>query len=87
MLTAGSGCNSISGHDVDGRPSSGNAWSCGASIPEMFKVYSFIGATAGSYAGWALGSTVGVMTAFMVGMVGTGVGIYVGRRVARHYGG
>ena len=52
----------------------------------MLKLYSFIGATIGSYAGWALGSTVGIMTAFMVSMVGTGLGIYAGRRVARYYG-
>ena len=52
----------------------------------MLKLYSFIGATVGSYAGWALGATVGFMTAFMVSMVGMGVGIYAGRRVARYYG-
>jgi hypothetical protein len=28
---------------------------------------------------------VGLMTAFMVSMVGTGLGIYAGMRVARHY--
>ena len=52
----------------------------------MLRLYSFLGATVGSYAGWALGSTVGFMTAFMVSMVGTGLGIYAGRRVARYYG-
>jgi hypothetical protein len=53
----------------------------------MLKLYSFIGATVGSYAGWALGATVGLTTAFMISMVGTGLGIYAGRRVARYYGG
>jgi phage tail tape-measure protein len=52
----------------------------------MLKLYSFIGATAGSYAGWALGAPVGLTTAFIISMVGTGLGIYVGRRVAHHYG-
>jgi phage tail tape-measure protein len=52
----------------------------------MLKLYSFIGATAGSYAGWALGAPVGITTAFIISMVGTGLGIYVGRRVAHHYG-
>jgi hypothetical protein len=52
----------------------------------MLKLYSFIGATAGSYAGWALGAPVGLTTAFIISMVGTGFGIYVGRRVAHHYG-
>ena len=52
----------------------------------MLKLYSFIGATAFSYAGWALGAPFGTMTAFMLSFVGTGVGIYAGRRVARYYG-
>lgn len=52
----------------------------------MLKFYSFIGATIGSYAGWALGAPVGLMTAFMMSMVGTGAGIYAGRRTARYYG-
>jgi hypothetical protein len=52
----------------------------------MLKLYSFIGATVGSYAGWAIGSPVGFTTAFMVSMVGTGFGIYFGRRVAKYYG-
>jgi hypothetical protein len=57
-----------------------------SSLIDMLKLYSFIGATVGSYAGWALGSPLGFMTAFMVSMVGTGVGIYAGRRVAHYYG-
>jgi phage tail tape-measure protein len=52
----------------------------------MLKLYSFIGATAGSYAGWALGATIGMTTAFIVSMVGTGLGIYAGRRAAHYYG-
>lgn len=55
-------------------------------LVDMLKLYSFIGATAGSYAGWALGSLIGFTTAFMVSMVGTGLGIYAGRRIAHYYG-
>jgi uncharacterized membrane protein YeaQ/YmgE (transglycosylase-associated protein family) len=51
----------------------------------VIKVLGFIGATVGSYAGWALGSRFGMMTAFMLSMVGTGVGIYVGRRAALNF--
>ena len=47
----------------------------------MGKLLSFVGATIGSYAGWALGSRYGTMTAFMLSIVGTGLGIYVARRV------
>jgi hypothetical protein len=51
----------------------------------MGKLFSFIGATVGSYAGWAIGARVGFTTAFIVSMVGTGLGIYYGRRLARYY--
>ena len=51
----------------------------------MTKLLGFVGATIGSYAGWALGALVGTMTAFMLSIVLTGVGLYAGRRVARHY--
>ena len=44
-----------------------------------------VGSTIGSYAGWWLGAHVGVMSAFVVSMVGTGIGIYGGRRVAQQY--
>ncbi len=47
----------------------------------MQKMFSFIGATIGSYAGWALGIRFGFMTAFAVSMVGTGIGMYAGRRI------
>ena len=50
----------------------------------MRKLFTFIGGTVGSYAGWALGAPIGTMTAFMVSMVGTGLGIYAGYRVASH---
>ena len=51
----------------------------------MGKVFAFIGATIGGYAGWALGAMVGFTTAFMVSVVGTGIGVYYGRRIARDY--
>jgi hypothetical protein len=51
----------------------------------MSKLFMLIGSTLGSYAGWWLGAHVGVMSAFIVSMVGTGLGIYGGRRVAQQY--
>ena len=51
----------------------------------MRKLLTLVGGTIGSYAGWALGAPVGTMTAFMLSMVGTGLGIYAGLRVAQHY--
>ena len=39
----------------------------------------WIGATVGSCAGWWLGSFVGLMTAFVVSVFGTALGVYLGR--------
>jgi hypothetical protein len=49
------------------------------------KILGFVGATIGSYAGWALGAHLGLTTAFMLSMVGTGAGVYAGRRFAQRY--
>ncbi len=51
----------------------------------MRKPLAILGAIVGSTLGWWLGSFVGIMTAFIVGMVGTGFGIYLGTRITRHY--
>jgi len=50
------------------------------------KLLGFIGMTIGGWAGWALGAAFGTMTAFLVSMVGTGLGAYVAIRVADSYG-
>ena len=51
----------------------------------MEMLLSFIGASVVGSAGWWLGDRVGFMTAFMLSMVGTGVGMYAGRKAARYY--
>ena len=51
----------------------------------MTKLLGFIGATVGGWIGWAVGAPVGMFTAFAVSMVGTGVGLYSGRRAAQHW--
>ncbi|HLA90685.1 MAG TPA: hypothetical protein VJL28_09655 [Gemmatimonadaceae bacterium] len=51
----------------------------------MKKLASLVGATVGGYAGWWVGAHVGIMTAFIAGMVGTGAGMYWGVRLARRY--
>jgi uncharacterized membrane protein YeaQ/YmgE (transglycosylase-associated protein family) len=45
----------------------------------------WIGATVGGWLGWWIGDHVGLFTAFIVSMVGTGAGLYFGRRIASHY--
>lgn len=49
----------------------------------MIKVLGFIGATAGGGIGWWLGGHVGIMTAFLLSVCGTGLGLYGGRQIAR----
>ncbi len=53
----------------------------------MSKMFAFIGSMVVGYAGWFLGEPFGMFTAFVLSIVGTGVGIYVGRRIGRHYEG
>jgi hypothetical protein len=50
----------------------------------MSKMLAFVGSIAGGYAGWALGALEGTFTAYVVSLVGTGAGVYWGRRLARH---
>jgi len=49
----------------------------------MSKLLTLLGASVGGAIGWWLGAPGGMMAAFVVGMVGTGVGIYAGRRIAQ----
>lgn len=51
----------------------------------MTKLCILIGTTVGGYAGWALGAPVGLFTAFALSMVGTGVGMFYGRKIGKHY--
>lgn len=53
----------------------------------MNKLLTLLGATIGSYAGWAIGKPAGTMTAFIVSMIGTAAGVYAGHRIARGLGG
>lgn len=52
----------------------------------MTKMMGFIGATAGSAVGWWAGAHVGVMTAFILSVVGTAAGVYGGKQLADHLG-
>jgi membrane protein YqaA with SNARE-associated domain len=51
----------------------------------MSKLLGFVGTFLGSSVGWWLGAKVGIMTAVLVSAVGTGVGLYAGRRLAANY--
>lgn len=56
-----------------------------ATLRTMKKVCVLIGSTIGGSLGWAAGSGIGFMTAFMISMIGTGIGMYAGFRVAERY--
>lgn len=44
------------------------------------------GTTLGSAVGWWLGADFGIMTAFIVSMIGFGAGMWGGARLAKHLG-
>jgi hypothetical protein len=45
----------------------------------MGKLLAIVGTTIGGGIGWWLGARAGVMTAFILSMVGTGAGLYASR--------
>ena len=51
----------------------------------MEKLLVIVGMTIGGYAGWALGAKVSFFAAFVLGMVGTGLGLYLARRFVRDH--
>lgn len=51
----------------------------------MIKFAGYIGSFVGGTIGWWLGNFFGLMAAFMLSMVGTGLGMYYGRRIADLY--
>jgi membrane protein YqaA with SNARE-associated domain len=51
----------------------------------MDKVVTFVGATLGGAVGWWLGEGFGVMTAFLLSIVGTAAGVYAARRWLNDY--
>jgi len=50
----------------------------------MKRLLDFIAMSAGGWLGWMVGAWVSVFTAFVVSVVGMGVGLYAARRVTRH---
>lgn len=51
----------------------------------MGKLLVLIGATVGGAIGWWAGAKIGFMTAYFLSVIGTGVGVYVARRINREY--
>jgi hypothetical protein len=51
----------------------------------MTKLLIFVTSTIGGAIGWWMGAFIGIMTAFMISIVGTAAGVYFGRMVAQRY--
>ncbi len=51
----------------------------------MQRIVVLLGATVGGAVGWWLGAFVGIMTAFFVSTILSGVGMYLGIRISRAY--
>lgn len=49
----------------------------------MSKILNLLAMTIGGWAGWTVGALVSTFTAFIVSVVGTGVGLYAAQRVTR----
>lgn len=49
----------------------------------MNRLLYLIGMTVGGWLGWQLGALISFFTAFIVGMVGTGLGLYAAQRVTK----
>lgn len=49
----------------------------------MKSLFNLIGMTIGGWLGWALGAPISIFTAFMVSMVGTGLGLYAALRISK----
>lgn len=51
----------------------------------MKGLLNLVGMTFGGWLGWEIGSPISIFTAYMIGMVGTGVGLYVSLRLSRRF--
>ena len=49
----------------------------------MKRLLDFIGMAGGGWVGWYAGDVISIFTAFIVSIVGTGVGLYAIRRLTR----
>src|SRR5688500_7751766 len=55
------------------------------SAMKLATILSLAGATIGGWAGWIIGAPISVMLAFVLGMIGTGFGMYFGTKLGRHW--
>lgn len=51
----------------------------------MEKLLVFLGLSVGGWIGWVVGARFGLFAAFLLCVVGTALGLYLGRRIASDY--
>lgn len=51
----------------------------------MSKILTLTGATLGGWLGWWAGDQIGLMSAYLLSVVGSGIGLYAGRRLFQDY--
>jgi hypothetical protein len=51
----------------------------------MHKLLGLIGMTVGGWLGWVIGLRFSFLAAILLGIVGTGLGLYWGRRIAQDH--
>ena len=51
----------------------------------MEKLLVFLGLSVGGWIGWVAGARFGFLAAFLLCVVGTALGLYLGRRIARDH--
>ena len=51
----------------------------------MNKILNLLGMTIGGWVGWALGEPVSIFTAFMLSIVGTGLGLWAAHWAVRRF--
>ena len=49
----------------------------------MKRLLDMMGMTIGGWIGWFVGAPAGIFMAFVVGMVGTGLGLYATRKISK----
>jgi hypothetical protein len=49
---------------------------------EMGGFFAFVGGSVGGWIGWVVGAHIGLMTAYVLSVAGTAVGVFGGRRAA-----
>lgn len=49
----------------------------------MKRLFDVVGMTVGGWLGWAAGAPISIFTAFIISILGTGLGIYVTRKITR----